>query len=344
MSTREASGVTSESEASSESTGNVSILEAIRFALIDAMASDDRVIILGEDVGRLGGVFRVTKDLQAKFGVDRVVDTPLAEGAIIGASIGLAIGGMIPVPEIQFLGFTPQAFHQIGPQLARFRARSRGRYPMPVTIRVPSGGGVRTPEFHADAIESLFCQTPGVKVVCPAFADDAYGLLSLSIQDPDPVLFIEPQRLYRSVHGPIYRSVECLPFGRCKLIREGADVTLIAWSAGVHLCLEAARVLESDAISAAVVDLRTLIPLDVTGLVDCISANRRAVIVHEAPYTAGFGAEIAATIHEFGFMWLDAPVLRVAAPDVPYPPGDLEDHFLPSIERVVRAVRKVVAF
>lgn len=322
----------------------VSILEAIRTALADALMRDERVLLFGADVGKLGGVFRVTKDLQARFGVDRVVDTPLSEGAIIGASIGLAIGGMIPVPEIQFLGFTHQAFHQIGPQLGRFRARSRGRYPMPVTIRAPYGGGVRTPEFHADAIESQFTQTPGIKVACPAFPDDAYALLSLAILDPDPVLFIEPQRLYRSVRGPISSRDEWLPIGRSRTVRFGKDVILIGWSAAVHLCLEAATILEEAGISAGVLDLRTLVPLDVSGMVDAVSTTGRAVVVHEAPLTGGFGAEIAATIHELGFMWLDAPVLRVAAPDIPYPPGSLEDHFLPSVRRIVRAAQRVVEF
>ena len=215
---------------------------------------------------------------------------------------------------------------------------------MPVTIRAPYGGGVRTPEFHADAIESQFTQTPGIKVACPAFPDDAYALLSLSILDPDPVLFIEPQRLYRSVRGTISPSHEWLPFGRCRTVRIGKDVMLIGWSAAVHVCLEAATKLQEVGISAGVLDLRTLVPLDVSGIVNAVSAIGRAVVVHEAPLTGGFGAEIAATIHELGFMWLDAPVLRVAAPDVPYPPGALEDHFLPSVGRIVRAAQRAVEF
>lgn len=322
---------------------DMSILEAIRAALIAEMERDDRVIVYGMDVGALGGVFRVTHGLQERFGTERVFDTPLAEGAIVGASIGLSIGGMIPVPEIQFLGFTFQAFHQIGPQMARYRARTRGRFHMPVTLRAPYGGGVRTPEFHADSVEALFTQTPGLKIVCPAFPDDARHLLSMAIQDPDPVLFVEPQRLYRTVRGPVsIDGGDVLPFGRARLVRQGTDVTLIAWSAAVHLCLAAASELQEAGISAAVLDLRTLVPLDIEGLVKAVVSTGRAVVVHESPLTGGFGAEISATLHEEAFMSLDAPVLRVGGRDVPYPPGTLEDHFLPTVPRIMAAVRRTV--
>ena len=323
-------------------TEEMSILEAIRAALFAEMARDERVVVFGMDVGTLGGVFRVTQGLQQRFGVDRVFDTPLAEASIVGASVGLAIGGMIPVPEIQFLGFTYQAFHQVGPQLARFRSRSRGRYPMPVTIRAPDGGGVRTPEFHADAVELQFAQTPGIKIVCPAFPDDARNMLSMAIRDPDPVLFVEPQRLYRTVRGPVTVRDDPLPFGRSRLVRQGSDVTLIAWGAAVHLCLAAATELDSSGISAAVLDIRTLVPLDVDGLVQAVTSTGRAVVVHEAPLTGGFGAEISATLHEEAFMSLDSPVLRVGGRDVPYPPGALEDAWLPTVPRIISAVRKAV--
>src|ERR1700687_297588 len=243
------------------------ILEAIRSVLFEEMARDDRVMVLGMDVGRLGGVFRVTRGLYERYGADRVVDTPLAEAAIVGASLGLALGGMVPVAEIQFLGFTHQAFHQIGPQLARYRFRSRGRYHAQVTIRAPFGGGVRTPEFHPDAIEAQFTQTPGVKIVCPAFPDDAKGLLLEAIRDPDPVLYLEPQRLYRSIRGPVPPGDQTVPFGSSRLVREGKDVLLVAWSAAVHLCLAAADELAKGGIAASGLDLRTLVPLDVAGLV-----------------------------------------------------------------------------
>src|SRR5260370_15834694 len=223
------------------------------------MGRDERVMVLGMDVGRLGGVFRVTRGLLDKSGPDRVVDTPLAEGSIVGASLGVAIGGMVPVAEVEFLGFTDQVFHQIGPQLGRYRFRSRGRYHAQVTIRAPFGGGVRTAEFHPDAIEAQFSQTPGVKIVCAAFPDDAKGLLLEAIRDPDPVLYLEPQRLYRSIRGPVPPGDHTVPFGSSRLVREGNDVLLVSWSAALPLCLAPARPLAQDGISAPVVDPPTLV-------------------------------------------------------------------------------------
>lgn len=333
-----------EVEVSTGDTVDMSMLEAIREALIIEMVRDERVVILGMDVGRLGGVYRVTRGLQERFGTDRVIDTPLSEGSIIGGSIGLAVGGMIPVPEIQFLGFTYQAFHQIGPQLARFRYRSRGRYPMPVTIRAPSGGGLRTPEFHPDSVESQFIQSPGIKVVCPAFPQDARDMLSLAIRDPDPVLFIEPQRLYRSLRAPVSRELATSSLGGASLVRYGTDVTLVSWSAAVHLSLAAASNLQELGISVAVLDLRLLAPLDTEGLVEAVLGTGRAVVVHEGPVTGGFGAEVTAIIQRELFSSLAAPVLRVGAFDLPYPSGSLEDYFLPSVTRVVDAVREVLKF
>ncbi len=322
----------------------LSILEAIRSALVDEMSRDERVMVLGMDVGQLGGVFRVTRGLMEKFGPERVVDTPLAEGAIVGASLGLAIGGMVPVAEVQFLGFTHQAFHQIGPQLARYRFRSRGRFSAQVTIRAPFGGGTRTPEFHPDAIEAQFVQAPGLKIVCPAFPDDAKGLLLEAIRDPDPVLYLEPQRLYRSIRGPVPAGDHTVPFGSSRLVREGKDVVLIAWSAAVHLCLAAADQLAQEGVAASVLDLRTLVPLDVAGLIAAVVESGKALVVHEAPVTGGFGAEIVATIQQEAFGSLDAPIRRVAARDTPYPPGSLEDYFLPSVRRIVAATRATVEY
>jgi pyruvate dehydrogenase E1 component beta subunit len=321
----------------------MTMLEAIRAALIAEMERDDRVVLFGEDVGTLGGVFRVTRGLQDRFPT-RVFDTPLAEGAIVGAALGLAIGGFVPVAEIQFLGFAHQAFHQIAPQLARYRFRSRGRYHCQVTLRAPFGGGTRTPEFHPDSIEAQFVQAPGLKIVCPAFPDDAKGLLTEAIRDPDPVLFLEPQKLYRAIRTAVPDEDYTVPFGQSRLVRDGSDLTLIAWSSAVHLCLEVAETLEKEGASVGVLDLRTLVPLDVDGLVSCVSRSGKAVVVHEAPLTSGFGAEIVATLQQEAFMSLDAPVLRVAGPDVPYPPGSLEDHFLPSLERVLKAARTTLRF
>lgn len=320
------------------------MVEALRSALAAEMLRDERIVLLGLDIGRLGGVFRVTDGLLDRFGPDRVIDMPLAEGSIIGSSIGLAIGGLVPVPEIQFLGFTHQAMHQIGPQLGRYRYRSRGRFSCPVTIRAPFGGGVRTPEFHPDAIEAQFAQQPGIKIVCPANPYDAKGLLLKAIRDPDPVLFLEPQRLYRSEKMEVPEDDYDIPFGRSRLVREGTDVVLVAWSAAVELSLRAAEQLQAEGISAAVLDLRTLVPLDVEGLVSAVSEVGRAVVVHEAPLTAGFGAEIVATLQQEAFRLLDAPVHRVAAWDTPYPPGALESHFLPSVVRVMDGVRLTIAF
>ncbi len=316
------------------------IVEAIRDGLAFEMDRDERVMVLGLDVGKLGGVFRATQGLLERFGPERVVDTPLAEGGIIGSSLGLAISGLIPVAEIQFLGFTHQAFHQIGPQLGRYRYRSRGRYHAQVTIRAPFGGGVKTPEFHPDAVEAQFVQTPGIKVVCPATPHDAKGMLLEAIRDPDPVLFLEPQRLYRKGREEVPDGDYTVPFGRIRLARAGSDVTLIAWSAAVEMCLQAADDLQREGIRAGVLDLRTLVPLDVQGLVAEVARTGRAVVVHEAPLSAGFGAEVVATLQEEAFYSLDAPIRRVTAWDTPYPPASLEGWYLPTVRRVVEAARR----
>ena len=316
------------------------VLEAINNALDEEMSRDPKVMVLGLDVGKLGGVFRATSGLLEKHGAQRVVDTPLAEASIIGASLGLAISGMVPVAEIQFLGFTAQAFHQIGPQLARYRTRSRGRFHCQVTIRAPFGGGISSPEFHSDAVEAQFVQSPGIKVVMPSNPYDAKGLLIEAIRDPDPVLYCEPDRIYRLARMEVPDGAYTIPFGKAAVIREGADVTLVAWSAAVELCLLAAGRLADDGISATVVDLRTLVPFDVETVVSAVARTGRCVVVHEAPLSGGFGAEIAATLASEAFYDLDAPIARVAAYDVPYPAAPLEAWYLPSVERVVAAARK----
>ena len=316
------------------------VLEAINNALDEEMSRDPNVMVLGLDVGKLGGVFRATSGLLEKHGAQRVVDTPLAEASIIGASLGLAISGMVPVAEIQFLGFTAQAFHQIGPQLARYRTRSRGRFHCQVTIRAPFGGGISSPEFHSDAVEAQFVQSPGIKVVMPSNPYDAKGLLIEAIRDPDPVLYCEPDRIYRLARMEVPDGAYTIPFGKAAVIREGADVTLVAWSAAVELCLLAAGRLADDGISVTVVDLRTLVPFDVETVVSAVARTGRCVVVHEAPMSGGFGAEIAATLASEAFYDLDAPIARVAAYDVPYPAAPLEGWYLPSVERVVAAARK----
>lgn len=320
----------------------MTMVEAIRDALRLELARDDRVMCLGQDIGRLGGVFRATDGLQAEFGAHRVVDMPLAEGAIAGSALGLAVAGLVPVAEIQFLGFTHQAFHQIGPQIGRYRYRSQGRFGMPVTIRAPFGGGVRTPELHSDAIEAQFAQCPGLKIAMPATAHDAKGLLLEAIRDPDPVLFCEPLRGYRLVKDEVPDGDYTVPFGRARVAREGSDVTLVAWSAAVQTAERAAEELAEHGVSAGVLDLRTLVPLDVEALVATVEATGRCVVVHEAPLTAGFGAEVIATLQEEAFYSLEAPIARVTAYDTPYPIAAIEDFYIPSVERVVAAARRVV--
>ncbi|HWO45128.1 MAG TPA: alpha-ketoacid dehydrogenase subunit beta [Methylomirabilota bacterium] len=316
------------------------VLEAINSALDEEMSTNPRVMVLGLDVGKLGGVFRATSGLLEKHGAQRVVDTPLAEASIIGASLGLAISGMVPVAEIQFLGFTAQAFHQIGPQLARYRARSRGRYHCQVTIRAPFGGGIHSPEFHSDAVEAQFVQSPGIKIVMPSNAYDAKGLLIEAIRDPDPVLYCEPDRLYRLGRMEVPDGAYTIPFGKAAIVREGEDITLVAWSAAVESCLIAAERLADEGISATVVDLRTLVPFDVETVVGAVAKTGRCVVVHEAPLSAGFGAEVAATLASEAFYDLDAPIARVTSWDVPYPAAPLEGWYLPSVERVVAAARR----
>jgi pyruvate dehydrogenase E1 component beta subunit len=318
------------------------IVEAINNALAEEMERDPRVMVLGLDVGRLGGVFRTTSGLVERFGADRVVDTPLAEASIVGASLGLALAGLVPVAEIQFLGFTAQGFHQIGPQLAKYRQRSRGRYHCQVTIRAPFGGGIRSPEFHSDAVEAQFVQSPGIKIVMPSNPYDAKGLLLEAIRDPDPVLFCEPDRLYRTGRAEVPDGDYTVPFGKAAVVRKGEDITLVAWSAAVELCMRAAEKLAEEGVSAAVLDLRTLVPFDVETLCVEVAKTGRCVVVHEAPLSAGFGAEVSATLMEQIFYDLDAPVARVTAFDVPFPAASLEDFYLPSLQRVLAAVRKAL--
>lgn len=318
------------------------MLQAIREALRSELARDERVMLLGQDVGKLGGVFRATEGLQDEFGPRRVVDMPLAEGVIAGSALGLAASGLIPVAEIQFLGFAHQAFHQIGPQLARYRYRSQGRFHAQVTIRAPFGGGVRTPELHADAFEALYTHCAGLKVVMPSNSYDAKGLLLQAIRDPDPVLFCEPLRGYRLVKGEVPETDYTVPFGQSRIVREGGDVSLIAWSAAVQMAERAADELAERGISARVLDLRTLVPLDVAGLADAVAATGRAVVVHEAPLTSGFGAEVVATLQEECFYHLEAPIARVTGPDTPYPLASIEDFYIPSVQRIVQAAEKVV--
>ena len=321
----------------------MTMIQAIRAGLDEALAADSRVMIVGEDVGTLGGVFRATDGLQAKYGEARVVDMPLAEASIVGAALGLAVSGMRPIAEIQFLGFAHQAFHQIGQQVARMRFRSQGECAVPLVLRAAFGGGVRTPELHSDAFEAFYAHCPGLKVVMPATAYDAKGLLATAIADPDPVLFCEPLRGYRLVKDEVPDEPYSVAFGQMRVARHGRDVTLVAWSAAVQLAERAAEVLDAAGISAEVIDLRTLTPLDVDGLSAAVARTGRCVVVQEAPLSAGFGAEVVATLVETAFYDLHAPIERVSAPDTPYPLAGVEDFYLPSVDDVVRAARRTLA-
>jgi pyruvate dehydrogenase E1 component beta subunit len=318
------------------------MIEAIRECLGQEMEADSRVVVIGEDVGVLGGVFRATDGLQARFGKERVVDMPLAEGVIVGSGIGLAISGLRPVIELQFLGFGHQAFHQIGQQVARLRYRSQGRHSLPLVIRSPFGGGVRTPELHSDAFEAFYTHTPGLKVVAPATAYDAKGLLAAAMESDDPVLYLEPLKGYRLTKDEVPDERYTVPLGKLRVAREGAEVTLIAWSAAVNVAERAAEELSDQGISVEVLDLRTLNPLDVDGIAESVAKTGRVAILHEAPLTGGFGGELVATIQQECFYSLEAPIIRISAPDTPYPLGGVEDLYIPDVDRVVAEVAALV--
>jgi pyruvate dehydrogenase E1 component beta subunit len=320
------------------------MVEAIERGLMEEMERDSRVMILGEDVGREGGVFRVTDGLQARFGEERVVDTPLAESGIIGVAIGLAAKGLKPVAEIQFEGFLPPAMDQIMSHASRLRTRSRGRFTCPLVIRSPLGGGIHAPEHHSESPEAIFAHTPGLKVILPSTPFDAKGLILSAIRDPDPVLFFEPKRIYRAVKEEVPDDEYTVPIGRANVIREGKDITLISWGAMVRETLRAAEKAREEGIEAEVIDLRTIVPLDEDALLNSVRKTGRAVIIHEAPRTCGFGAEIAARINEKALLSLEAPVERITGFDTVVPLMKLENHYLPTPERILRGIRKVISF
>jgi pyruvate dehydrogenase E1 component beta subunit len=322
----------------------MSIVEAIRTAMEFEMARDERVMVLGEDVGGSGGVFRATDGLQARFGKGRVVDAPLSESGIIGSAVGLAIAGMVPIAEIQFVGFTHNAFNQIVEQLARLRYRSWGTMSAPVVIRAPFGGGVRAPEMHSDAFEAHFAHAPGLKIVAPSNPADASGLLMASIRDPDPVLFLEPLRGYRLIRGEVPDGDVTVPLGKARVAREGSDVTVVAWSAAVEIAMQAADEAKANGIAIEVIDLRTLVPLDEDTVRASVRKTGRCVVLQEASQTGGFAAEIITTIQEDPetFFSLKAPIARVCGPDTPYPVQMLEEGYLINKNRVLAAVARSV--
>jgi 2-oxoisovalerate dehydrogenase E1 component beta subunit len=325
----------------------MNIIQAVNDALRLEMRRDSRVIVLGEDVGRFGGVFRATSGLQEEFGADRCVDTPLAESGIIGTAIGMALYGLRPVPEIQFADFIYPAYDQIVSELAKLRYRSGGEYPAPVVIRTPVGGGIRGGHYHSQSPEALFIHVPGLKVVCPSNPIDAKGLLATCIRGDDPVIFMEPKRVYRAARGNVPEGEYTIPLGEAKVVREATtgerQVTVLAWGAMVHTVLEAAEKGAAQGYDLEVIDLRTLLPFDVDAILTSVRKTGRVVVVHEAPRTCGFGAELAATIQERAILSLEAPILRVTGFDTPFP-YTLEHEYLPDANRILDAVERVVSF
>jgi pyruvate dehydrogenase E1 component beta subunit len=319
------------------------IIQAVNDALKLEMRRDPNVVVLGEDVGRFGGVFRATTGLYEEFGPDRAMDTPLAESGIIGTAVGMAMYGLRPVPEIQFADFIFPAMDQIVNELAKYRYRSGGQWTCPVVIRSPYGGGIRGGHYHSQSPETHFIHTAGLKVVVPATPEDAKGLLTSAIRDPDPVLFFEPKRVYRAARGEVPEGEYAVPLGQAKVTRAGHQVTVIAWGAMWHEADLAAREAEALGIDAEVLDLRTLQPLDVDAIVRSVTKTGRAVVVHEAPRTCGFGAEIAALLQERCFLHLEAPVMRITGYDTPFP-YTLENEYLPRAPRILKALREIVAY
>jgi len=321
----------------------MNIIQAVNDALRLEMHRDPRVLVLGEDVGRFGGVFRATTGLYEEFGGERCVDTPLAESGIIGTAIGMALYGLRPVPEIQFADFIYPAYDQIVNELAKLRYRSGGEYPAPLVIRTPVGGGIKGGHYHSQSPEALFIHVPGLKVVMPSNPYDAKGLLLASIRDDDPVIFMEPKRVYRASKGEVPLDDYTIPIGEAKIVRPGQQVTVLAWGAIVHTCLDAAEKGAAVGYDLEVVDLRSLLPFDIDTILASVKKTGRVVVVHEAPRTCGFGAELAATIQERAILHLEAPILRVTGFDTPFP-YTLEHEYLPDAARILDAVERVVNF
>lgn len=318
----------------------ITMIEAIALAHAWEMTNDPSVVVLGEDVGVNGGVFRATAGLQEKFGKDRVQDTPLAEGMIAGMSVGMAAMGLKPVAEIQFLGFIYPAFDQIVNHMSRMRHRTRGRLSCPVVIRAPHGGGIHAPEHHSESVEAMLAHVPGLRVVCPSSPARAYGLLLASIRDPDPVVFLEPVRLYRLVRQEVADDGQALPLDVCYILREGTDVTLVTWGAMTFETMRAADQLAKEGISAEVIDLATISPIDRNAILESVAKTGRVVIVHEAARNCGVGAEIAAILAEHALYDLQAPIQRVTGYDTVMPLFRLEYDYIPSVARIVDAAKE----
>ncbi len=315
------------------------MVQAINLALREEMTKDERVLVLGEDVGKDGGVFRITEGLFDAFGSERVIDTPLAESGIVGAAVGMALYGLRPVVEIQFMGFIYPAIDQIFAHASRMRNRSRGRFTCPLVIRTPYGSGIKAPELHEESAEAFFCHMPGIKVVVPSGPYAAKGLLVSAIRDPDPVIFLEPTRLYRLVREEVPEGEYTVPLGKARVVKKGADVTVISWGSMLERVVKAV-----EPYSADVIDLMTLSPFDEETVLESVRKTGRAVIVHEAPKTCGFGAELAATIAEEAILYLRGPVMRVAGYDVHVPLAKLVDYYLPGTVRIRKAIDEILRY
>ncbi|KXG09771.1 Pyruvate dehydrogenase E1 component subunit beta [Anoxybacillus sp. P3H1B] len=325
-------------------TNTLTLVQAVTDAMRTMLRERDDVLVLGEDVGKNGGVFRATDGLQAEFGEDRVIDTPLSEAGFTGAAIGMAVNGFRPIVEIQFLGFIYPAYEQIMTHASRIRSRTMGHFTVPIVIRAPYGAGVRAPEIHCDSTEALFTHMPGIKVVCPSTPYDAKGLLIAAIEDPDPILFLEPMRCYRSSREEVPEGKYTIEIGKGKKLREGDDVTVIAWGAMVPVAMKAAEEAAKKGIQADVIDLRTLYPLDRDLIAESVQKTGRTVIVQEAHATGGVANDIVSIINDTSFLYQKAPVERVTGFDVPVPFFALEDYYLPTPERVLHAIEKAVKF
>ena len=325
-------------------TQNLTLVQAVRDGLHSELRADDDVVVMGQDVGKNGGVFRATEGLYDEFGGDRVIDTPLAASGIIGTAVGMAAMGMRPVPEIQFSGFMYPGFDQIVSHMSRFRTRSRGRFTLPMTLRAPYGGGIRAPEHHSESKEAFYAHEAGLKVVVPSTPYEAKGLLAASIRDPDPVIFLEPKLIYRAFREQVPEEPYTVPIGEAATRREGDDVAVFTYGAMTRPTLEAAETLGEEGIECEVVDLRTVSPLDREAIVEAFEKTGRAVVVHEAPKTGGLAGEITAILQEEALLYQEAPIGRVTGFDVPYPLYALEDYYLPSAARIEEGILKAVEF
>lgn len=322
----------------------LNIVQAINQALMDELANDNTVVVYGEDVGLEGGVFRATVDLQKKFGKDRVFDTPLAESAIVGSGVGMAINGLKPVVEMQFSGFAYPAFNQIISHVARMRNRSRGKYTLPMVIRSPYGGGIRALEHHSESTEAIYAQIPGLKVVIPSTPYDAKGLLIAAIRDPDPVLFWEPKRIYRAFKQEIPEGAYEIPIGKAKILQEGEDITIVTWGAMVRDVQKAVDLIKNEGIRPEIIDLRTIAPMDRESFIESVKKTGRILVVHEAPKTLGVGAEIISIVNEKAFLYLEAPPTRLTGFDTTFPLPRGEKHYIPTPERIAKTIVEVVRY